>query len=428
MIEVRNRCTKSRASTNNAGGDEALSSAQRARTSVLESGNAQALASVETAHTRSIEHGAQQAVIAERTPWDRPRFLRTQRKRSRNEGAGSCVTSVEQLNGELMLDKSIETGDDRALSHAASLPAVWVDGDMRVRSHTAALTQWFTISAQDHGRHIGAIEHQLESLDMPRVVAAVLERRGPLEQTVRTRDQRKSLLMRAAPHENGDAGALISFVDVSHVASAAEQQQRVLLSEANHRVRNMLQVVISLCNQTLHRAQDLKHFERSFMGRMQALARAYELLSRAAWGGVHVQELVRTQLANFASEGPRCQIEGEDVEIAAQGVLPLSLVLYELATNATKYGACSSADGRVKVAWRTERGEQGVPELVLDWIETGGPSAQPPARYGFGLELITRQLRHELRGRTNLDFATQGLRVTLVLPRDPGALDSDALK
>src|SRR5262245_58584720 len=104
--------------------------------------------------------------------------------------------------------------------------------------------------------------------------------------------------MRILPYRTADDeidGALITFVNVTAVV-VAEEQQRLLVAELNHRVRNMLQVVQSMSKQTVQRSSDLEGFERAFLGRLQALSRAYQLFSRDGWHRVALNELVKTQL------------------------------------------------------------------------------------------------------------------------------------
>ena len=216
----------------------------------------------------------------------------------------------------------------------------------------------------------------------------------------------------AEPHRtNEDLRSLLQN------AEAAEAHQRLLVRELNHRVRNMLQVVIGVANQTLHRSSDLAQFEKAYFGRMQALAGAYELLSREGWHAVPLADLIDAQLSAFASDGRRFTAAGERVVLTANSALSLGLVFYELATNATKYGALSVPSGHVQISWRLAKSMDSADEnLLLEWIETGGPPVTAPTRHGFGSELVNRQLRYELQGEAAMEFAPSGLIVSLRLP------------
>ena len=102
--------------------------------------------------------------------------------------------------------------------------------------------------------------------------------------------------------------------------------------------------------------------------------------------------------------------------LTANAALALGLVLYELATNATKYGALSVPHGRVDVAWRLGTLRRRHAALLFNWRESGGPQVSPPTRHGFGSELLQRQLRYELNGSATMDFREDGLQVMLEIP------------
>jgi two-component system CheB/CheR fusion protein len=102
--------------------------------------------------------------------------------------------------------------------------------------------------------------------------------------------------------------------------------------------------------------------------------------------------------------------------LTANAALALGLVIYELATNATKYGALSAPTGSVDLAWRLKPGSDGASALVFDWRERGGPAVSEPSHRGFGTELLQRQLSYELNGNATLDFHQDGLRVVLEIP------------
>jgi two-component system CheB/CheR fusion protein len=295
---------------------------------------------------------------------------------------------------------------------------VFHDRHLIIRSYTPAVTGIFNLIPGDRGRPITDIAHHLEDVDVARDIRRVLDEHTPLERPVRLRDGNVFHLMRILPYRTTDEqndGVLITFVNVTEVV-AAEEQQRMLVSELNHRVRNMLQVVIGLANQTLHRSADMKQFEQSFMGRVQSLARAYELVSRGGWHQVSIAELLDSQLAPFAPERGRYQAAGAPVLLSANAALAFALVLYELATNATKYGALSVPTGQIEVGWSLDAKNSDTPALMFNWRERGGPRVSEPTRRGFGSELLQRQVRHELKGNSTMEFLEDGLRVSVEIP------------
>jgi two-component system, chemotaxis family, CheB/CheR fusion protein len=333
----------------------------------------------------------------------------------------SVNEELNTVNNELAgkvdeLDRS--NTDLRNLFESTQIATVFLDRHLIIRSFTPAVTAIFNLIPTDRGRPILDIAHQLVDVDLAHDVRRVLDEQTPIERPVRLRSGKVFHLMRILPYRTIDQhidGVLVTFVNVTDIV-AAEEQLRTLVSELNHRVRNMLQVVIGLANQTMSQSTDVQQFEKAFMGRMQSLARAYELLSRGGWQEVSVADLLNIQLAPFAVEGNRCTCEGEKVMLTANAALALGLVLYELATNATKYGAWSVPDGHVDVGWRLERKGEGDATLVLSWRERDGPTVSEPTRHGFGTELLQRQLRYELNGNATMDFQRDGLRVVLEIP------------
>ena len=349
---------------------------------------------------------------------------------STNEELETSKEELQSVNEELhtvnqelaaRVDELHRTNADmRNLFESTQIATVFLDRFMIIRSYTPAVTAIFNLISSDRGRPITDIAHQLEDVDLRRDIRQVIDERKAIERPVRLRNGKVFHLMRILPYRGADDeidGALVTFVNVTAVV-VAEEQQRLLVAELNHRVRNMLQVVMGLANQSLHRSQDLQQFGKAFFGRMQALARAYELLSRDGWHKVPVAELIRTQLSPFAAEGKRYTTTGDTLVLTANAALSLGLVVYELATNATKYGALASPTGQIGINWRIENSPVGHKDFVLRWCESGGPAVRPPSRQGFGSELVQRQLKYELNGTAELNFAETGIEVTLTIPME----------
>ena len=197
--------------------------------------------------------------------------------------------------------------------------------------------------------------------------------------------------------------------------SAAEVSQVLLTRELNHRVKNTLSVVQAMALQTVRGSQDLAAFGPVFQARLMALARAHDILTQREWRGAPVGEVVRSSLQG--TDDSRIDLHGCDggeMLVPAQAV-SLAMALHELATNAVKHGALSWPQGRVLVTCHIE--EDGAVQRV-DWVEQGGPIvAGPPTRKGFGMRLLERSLGAQSGMTTSLDFAPEGLRCALRLPR-----------
>jgi PAS domain S-box-containing protein len=202
----------------------------------------------------------------------------------------------------------------------------------------------------------------------------------------------------------------VAFVLDLTEQKAAEQRLKLMVDELNHRVKNTLATVMSVSAQSLRTAASLEGFKEAFQQRLQALSNTHNLLNQTFWTGVSLGDLVQQATAPYAiGEADRVVIEGEDVRLGPIAAVTLGMALHELATNATRYGAFSTASGRVRVAWlRSEPGR-----LSLVWEESGGPPVKPPSRRGFGSKLIEKVLAAELRGEVRLEFPPQGVRCTM---------------
>ena len=189
------------------------------------------------------------------------------------------------------------------------------------------------------------------------------------------------------------------------------EQQRLLMGELNHRVRNTLSVVQAIATQTLRTAKDPQAFVQDFKGRLQAIASAHKLLNETTWQGANLTGLVREQLASSCGSG-QVYTDGPEVWLPPQVALNLGLVLYELATNARKHGALSVANGRVQLSWQVVR-EDDKRVLRLTWQECGGPAVRPPISRGFGMGLIERTMGSAADGAARIAFEPEGLRCVI---------------
>jgi PAS domain S-box-containing protein len=199
-------------------------------------------------------------------------------------------------------------------------------------------------------------------------------------------------------------------------AKRAERQERVLIEELNHRVKNTLATAQSLATQTLRKNVSAKSFATAFSGRLAALASAHTLLAHARWSGAGLHALIQEQLAPYRlPERANVTIQGDDVSLEPSAALTLGLTLHELTTNAAKHGALASPAGTIEI--RAQIGtEPDGRRLALTWCERGGPPIAAPPRRGFGLTLIERGLAYQLKGNVVLDFRPEGLQCTIELP------------
>jgi PAS domain S-box-containing protein len=198
-------------------------------------------------------------------------------------------------------------------------------------------------------------------------------------------------------------------------ARRAERQQRILIEELNHRVKNTLATAQSLASQTL-RTSPPDQFAAAFRGRLAALASAHSLLAKSGWAGVRLHGLIRAQLgACGVADGRDVTIAGDDVALEPGAALALGLAVHELITNAAQHGALARPSGSIEVRSHVGAGPNGR-RLVLSWRERGGPPVAPSPEHGFGLSLIERGLTYQLEGEVALEFRKDGLSCTIQLP------------
>jgi two-component system CheB/CheR fusion protein len=207
-----------------------------------------------------------------------------------------------------------------------------------------------------------------------------------------------------------------------------EERQKLLMAELQHRVKNILAVVRSIASRTLETTEDLEDFSAHFDGRLRALARTQNVLTRNATARIDLDELVREELLTHAPHEPeQVEIAGPEIALRNRAAEIFALALHELATNAVKYGALAQPKGHISVTWRVLQAATGS-RLSLEWRERGVPALDPnPARHGFGRDLIERGLPYELGAATSLEFLPGGVRCTVELPLDTeSAADSRA--
>ena len=225
-------------------------------------------------------------------------------------------------------------------------------------------------------------------------------------------------LSRALPVHNEQGDVVRWFgtnTDITQLREA-EERQRLLLDELNHRVKNTLASVQSIAQMSMRGTASMEEFGGKFNSRLLALSRSHDLLARETWQGAALSDVVRETLAAYTDNLHRVTIEGTDVRIGPTAAVSLGMAFHELATNAAKYGALSNDDGHVEVVWSVDWRSEPAPAIVLTWTETGGPPVRPTQRRGFGSRLIEQGLAQELGAVVTLDFDPAGLICRMHLP------------
>ncbi|ONG52442.1 hypothetical protein BKE38_14445 [Pseudoroseomonas deserti] len=226
-------------------------------------------------------------------------------------------------------------------------------------------------------------------------------------------------------HLRGHNVSYAAHMDIT-ARKRAEEERLLLAREVDHRAKNVLTLVQAALRLTPK--EDAAAYTSAVEGRVMALARAHTLLAEAYWTGAELRALLEGELTAFLApldgqDMPQVTLEGPPVMLppaAAQGV---SMVLHELATNATKHGALSRPGGRVTVGWSLL---EPAGRLALRWSEAGGPPVEgPPQRQGFGSRMVEATIRRQLGGMVRRQWRREGLDCELELPlRQPDRRDA----
>jgi len=223
--------------------------------------------------------------------------------------------------------------------------------------------------------------------------------------------------------EVGNVGGVLCIVSETTERVVAQERQRLLLRETNHRLKNLFAMVDAMIGLSVRSARTPEEFAQALRGRLAALLRAKELVRPGIMGTEHaasecttVDALVRTILQPYddATSRERISASGPDVVVGATAVTSLALALHESATNAVKYGALSKPNGAIRITWETQGGH-----FRLEWEEIGGPAiVVTPNADGFGSILTERSITHQLGGKIEYDWQRNGLKLRMTVPLD----------
>jgi PAS domain S-box-containing protein len=212
-------------------------------------------------------------------------------------------------------------------------------------------------------------------------------------------------------------GAVSMLVDISE-RKRAEEQQKVLIDEVNHRVKNTLAVVQSLAFQSVRSAGASESSAATFEGRLMALSLVHELLAGRGWTDISLHEILSRELQDYAQAEPgRVRLDGPMISLTPRMAVAFGMITHELAANALRHGSLGVPEGRAEVSWRIDKGDGDAgDELVLGWVERDGPRVHEPEALGFGLRLLERTVQGDLAGRCELSFPPAGARCEIRAP------------
>jgi len=344
----------------------------------------------------------------------------------------SINEELQTVNSELkskLESVSRAHSDVQNLMAATDVGILFLDTQLRINRFTPRVCDLFNIVDGDEGRLITDFTHRLEYDDLAGDARKVLRDLASTERELHGKDG-GWYLTRIKPYrtvEDKIDGIVVTFVDIGERRRAedalreSESRMRIMVGELQHRTRNLIGVVMALADRTSVGAESLDDFRASFGDRLGALARVQGLLSRAApAGGVSFDELLASELsAQSAKNGGVFTVDGpKRVALRPISVQALAMALYELTTNALKYGALGQRNGRLDIRWRVET-ENGAPWIFIDWRERGVDTARVPAGSrgdGSGRRLIEDALPYQFGARTTFAIEPDGVHCTIALP------------
>jgi two-component system, chemotaxis family, CheB/CheR fusion protein len=337
----------------------------------------------------------------------------------------SLNEEMHTINGELAAKVEaldLANSDLQNLFESTRVATIFLDNTLVIRSFTPAASDVFNILPSDRGRPITDLSSKLALPELEADIRAVVMEGAMQERQLIHSEDRSHYLMRVIPYksaENRTDGVILTFIDVTTLTEA-EENQRVLIAELQHRTRNLLAVIQGIANQTVDTSQSLSEFKPRFADRLTALSRVQGLLSMSRPSDLTIGKLVHLELEalNASREGKIVVAEGPDIILPEKLVRTLALALHELATNAAKYGALANENGSLHVTWADlVNGAQRW--LEIQWIEAGVAiplSARNATKKGFGRTLIERALPFQLRAKTEYELREDGVRCLIKIP------------
>ncbi|MET0940690.1 MAG: PAS domain S-box protein [Mesorhizobium sp.] len=316
-----------------------------------------------------------------------------------NEGPDALLAAIVESSHDAIISKDL-----------SSIVTSWNSGAERVFGYTSE-----EMIGQSILRLIPEDRHGEERLIIDRV-----QRGDRLEhyETIRRRKDGRLIHVSLAVSPIRAGGKIVGASKIARDITdrkAAEETQRLLMREVNHRSKNLLAVVEAIIRQTAAKTRQ-RDFLRRLSERLQSLSISQDLLTASDWRGVDIRDLITRQFHHFGlNQDDRVMIEGDHVTVTPTASQALSMAVHELLSNARHHGALSNDTGRVAVSWATDA--ETKPSLfVMRWLEMGGPEVRERRRKGFGTTILQRATAASLNANVRLDFKRDGLEWELRAP------------
>jgi len=356
----------------------------------------------------------------------------TEELQSSNEELETAKEELQSINEELQtINGELQSKNDamerlnndlKNLLDSTQIATVFLDDALRIKHYTPAMEALFPFRDADRGRPITDVVTQLAYDELRADVQDVQRTLRVVERELDLKGGAASFLMRIRPYRTVQDvvdGVVITFTDIT-ANKRTQRMKEVFIDELQHRTRNLLAVVQSISATTLAKAASLADYATEFNDRLQTLSRVQGLMSRGDGANIPLSEIVQTELAALGASvsGERIVVAGPPVTLAYQTMQLVALAVHELATNALKYGALKSTNGRINVTWQTVD-RTGTPHLELTWAESGIDLDEQKVgslRFGRGRELLEQALPYQLQATTRFELQKDGIRWWLDMP------------
>ncbi len=346
----------------------------------------------------------------------------------------SLNEELNTLNNELRSKVDIVEQTNNDLSNllaSTEIATLFLDAECRIRWFTPAVRDILHLIPADIGRPVRDLASSVRGASLDQVARRVLHTLVPVESEVQSEveggpegesengvEGNRTFLRRVLPYRTSEDrvdGVVATYIDVTEHRKARQQRER-LMHELSHRIKNTLATVQAMVQGLGAHSADVPSFLAAFESRLAALARAHSLLSMPGHHLVDIRVLINRELEPYVGKtSSRVTTEGSELSLARTQSIAMALVLHELVTNATKYGALSVATGTVAVRWR-ERPEADGNQVVIEWIESGGPPPPENRKPGFGTLLIGSTVTHDLGGEVRTEYKDGGLHCSIEFP------------
>ena len=348
-------------------------------------------------------------------------LLRIRPYRSLNNVIDGVSITLVDISERKQLDKArahlaaiVESSEDAIISHDLNgLVTSWNHGAEKIYGYTTA-----EIIGQPMSTLLAADQVDEWPVNLERLRNGETLTNFDISRTTKN-DRSIHLSLTISPIRD-DKGRIVGASAVARDIAdrkAAEERATLLMSELDHRVKNILAVVSSVVSQTLRLASTPEATTKEIEGRIMAIARAHNLVADQGGVGSSLGEIFRTELKPFIQDS-NLKIDGAAILLTSNASLIVALAVHELTTNAAKYGSLSVPGGRLDIRWTTESGE-GTTRLRILWQENGGPPVTLPKHRGFGTKLIEMSLVRGLGAQVERVFDPSGVRCEITLPLSP---------